>query len=132
MNKTVMKKWVKALRTGKYKQGTSFLKLTDNRSNKTYYCCLGVLCELYNEESKKNKKKMLSEKTRIDVYGHVHSFNNQKKILPNKVMNWSGLLDGAGDFNEPCCSFNSLVAMNDEGCSFKKIAKTIEKEWENL
>ena len=130
-----MKKWVKALRTGKYKQGNSFLKVTDKRSNKTYYCCLGVLCELYNEESKKNKKKMLSEKTRINElydHGHVHSFNNENTILPNKVMNWSGLSHQNGNFNKPCCGFDSLAAMNDEACSFKKIAKTIEKEWENL
>lgn len=40
MNKSVATKWVKALRSGKYKQGYKHLR----RDNK--YCCLGVLCEI--------------------------------------------------------------------------------------
>ncbi len=33
--------WVKALRSGRYKQGQSFL--CQKREGKFYYCCLGVL-----------------------------------------------------------------------------------------
>lgn len=38
MNKTIKKKWLTALRSGKYKQAYGQLKLGD------CYCCLGVLC----------------------------------------------------------------------------------------
>lgn len=40
MTKKLMKVWVEALRSGKYKQGKGFLR--DNRDN---YCCLGVFLE---------------------------------------------------------------------------------------
>lgn len=35
------RKWVKALRSGEYKQGHWQLK------NRDEYCCLGVLCDIY-------------------------------------------------------------------------------------
>lgn len=41
MNKKLAMKWVKALRSGEYKQGTG--KLNDGQGN---FCCLGVLCEI--------------------------------------------------------------------------------------
>jgi hypothetical protein len=48
VKKELKKKWVKALRSGKYNQTTSSLK--DYNS----YCCLGVLCEVaglkFNED----------------------------------------------------------------------------------
>lgn len=45
MKYNVMKKWVKALRSGKYKQGTDYLK------NDGKYCCLGVLCAITNSKN---------------------------------------------------------------------------------
>lgn len=40
MNSEIKKKWVEALRSGLYKQGTGRLRCNDN------YCCLGVLCDI--------------------------------------------------------------------------------------
>jgi len=40
MNKEIKDKWVKALRSGEYKQGRVYLQ-RDNR-----FCCLGVLCKV--------------------------------------------------------------------------------------
>lgn len=42
MNKTFKRKWVKALRSGRYEQGQSCLKQGDR------FCCLGVLCQITN------------------------------------------------------------------------------------
>ena len=42
MNKDIKQKWVKALRSGEYKQGSRFLHYEDK------FCCLGVLCDLMN------------------------------------------------------------------------------------
>ena len=39
------KKWVAALRSGKYKQGKG--QLYDNLDEK--YCCLGVACDLFHK-----------------------------------------------------------------------------------
>lgn len=41
MDAVLKQKWIDALRSGKYKQGKSYLKTKDGK-----YCCLGVLCEI--------------------------------------------------------------------------------------
>jgi len=124
MNKKVMKKWVKALLSGKYKQGQGLLKQTDHK-NVIIHCCLGVLCELYNEDMKEKKKKKLTEK--VDGFGVIR-FNKQPEHLPNIVKNWADLNDSVGSIG----AFDSLVTINDDGKTFKTIAKIIEKNWENL
>lgn len=40
MNKKIKKLWLKALRSGEYKQGKLALRI------KNKYCCLGVLCDI--------------------------------------------------------------------------------------
>ena len=96
MKKEVAKKWVKALRSGKYKQGDGCLKQTNLKKNKTYHCCLGVLCELYNEQMINNKKKKLNDD--VDKYG-LHSFEEDIEVLPDNVRQWAGLIGKAGSFN---------------------------------
>jgi hypothetical protein len=120
MKNKVMKKWVKALRSGKYKQGRDLLKQLDSK-NQPRHCCLGVLCELYNEEMKKNhKKSLVIEKTSNGFW--VNSG------LPTVVMNWSGVRDSTGFIENDLC----LTNLNDSGKGFKTIANIIEKNWENL
>lgn len=41
MNQEIKQKWLEALRSGRYKQGTGVL-----RRVKEEYCCLGVLCDV--------------------------------------------------------------------------------------
>ncbi len=43
--KKIKDKWVKALRSGKYKQGTGYRKSLDSKGT-PIYCCLGVAEEL--------------------------------------------------------------------------------------
>jgi hypothetical protein len=135
MKKTVMKKWVKALRSGKFKQTKNRLKRT-NTQGKVSHCCLGVLCELYNDEMIKNKKEKLKETIQSSAYHEkqvTHSFDGIDDILPKKVMNWSGLGTDDGGFDDPDTTKPSkLTEMNDEGKRFTTIANFIEKNWENL
>jgi hypothetical protein len=136
MKKTVMKKWVKALRSGKFKQGKEQLKKT-NPQGKVNHCCLGVLCELYNEEMIKNKKKKLKETTTNEYYEKqgthslTHSFDGIQDTLPKKVMNWSGVSNEYGKFYDSTEPLN-LVEMNDDGKRFTTIGNFIEKNWEKL
>lgn len=44
MNQEIKKRWVAALRSGDYKQGTGALRNADNK-----FCCLGVLCDLHSK-----------------------------------------------------------------------------------
>lgn len=44
MKPELKKRWVKALRSGKYKQGKNYLRRQTPEGDR--YCCLGVLCEI--------------------------------------------------------------------------------------
>jgi len=46
LKKDVKEKWLKALRSGNYKQG----EINLNNNNNTF-CCLGVLCDIYIKEN---------------------------------------------------------------------------------
>lgn len=88
MKKGYMKKWVKALRSGKYKQGRSFLKREDGT-----YCCLGVLTEVCGEPLSPSREAVLKEGTMVKsgiktAHGRVegytaldHQNDTQKKTF---------------------------------------------------
>lgn len=140
MKQNIMKQWIKALRSGKYKQGEGTLKQYDSKGQ-AQHCCLGVLCDLYNQNMKKNKKKTLPEK----VYDNDYDFSNgysrfdgKKEDLPKDVMKWAGLKNSFGKFYVEgfskglCLGENSLADLNDTGKKFKTISNIIEKNWEVL
>lgn len=138
-----MKKWIKALRSGKYKQGTGTLKQYDSKGN-AQHCCLGVLCELYNETMKKNKKKTLPEKIydNDSDFSHGYSrFGGKKEDLPKEVKDWAGMKNSMGEFYTGITYFGdyevekireNLADLNDSGKKFKTISNIIEKNWEVL
>lgn len=109
MDKKIKAKWVKALRSGDYKQGASALKsilakgepdfFNHNKAAKedtTVFCCLGVLCDIAGGA--------------LHNGAEYPSDRFSKKVgLPYKMQ-------------------KKLAEMNDGGVSFKKIATYIEKE----
>lgn len=129
MKQNIMKQWVKALRSGKYKQGTGTLKQYDSKGN-AQHCCLGVLCELYNQEMRKNKKKTIPEKIYDNdsnfSFGYTR-FDGSCDGLPKSVRDWSGVKNNIGQFET-----ENLADLNDLGKKFKTIADIIEKNWEVL
>jgi hypothetical protein len=137
MKTTVAKKWVKALRSGKFKQGTNFLKTSVK--NKVNHCCLGVLCELYDQEQKRKHKKRLNQTTER-IYHYVddklcYRIDNRVDVLPKAVQKWAGINDNSGNvsfINRVTFAYESLVDMNDGGCTFNRIAKVIEKYAERI
>ncbi len=132
MKKEVAKKWVKALRSGKYKQGQSWLKQYDKKGQERH-CCLGVLCELYNDEMKKKHKKSLNSKIVDGWAAQRISFNKNDQGLPAVVKKWAGMKDSLGYFVNTNREFSQCLAdMNDIGRKFTTIANTIEKNVENL
>jgi len=83
MNPEVKKKWVEALKSGKYKQGQRALHL--KTSDGSFFCCLGVLCDLYIKNVRTDVKwesEEHSEKQR--VFGEV-------VYLPKEVKEWADL-----------------------------------------
>lgn len=137
MNQTIKRKWVRALRSKKFKQGRRLLKYTTQRGA-VRHCCLGVLCELFNKERKQGAKerKVVANSdelspdarvaaTRLRVGGKavtVHVFRDEAEIPPRAVLRWAGL--SAGYFDN---DYAELAEMNDQGKSFATIAAHIEK-----
>lgn len=131
MNKTIAKKWIKALRSKKYARGESYLKQSVN--GKVKHCCLGVLCEIYNDDMKSNKKKTLkTRKKKLYLNNDYWTFNNSSGLLPYVVRKWASIKDEHGRFRQGTAAAVSLVALNDNGKSFNHIAKVIEKNVEKL
>lgn len=135
MNKKVKKKWVKALRSGKYKQTRETLK------DKHGYCCLGVLCDLAVQagiatwEVKDNNKIFqikTMEYSSIAVEGVKIPYLTAS-FVPKAVIEWAGLEEDNINFQNTdsadiIIKNNSLSSMNDDfEYSFKKIAKKIDK-----
>jgi hypothetical protein len=134
MKKSVMKKWVKALRSGEYKQTKGDLQ--DSKG----YCCLGVLCDIAQKEGV-----TVENGTRYDYdakgnlkeagkYIRGSSLNNQREVAL-----WAGIdvkKDGDGLVPLPNTGrrkYRNLAALNDEGGkSFKYIANIIEKLYKEL
>lgn len=115
------RKWVRALRSGKYKQTKEVLHRVTKRGKKEVhtYCCLGVACELYRKSGKPLGKKA--------EYGTI-IYADQQNFLPKKVMNWLGLDDDNGAID----SKDSLAARNDRGVPFSTIADVIVSKPEGL
>lgn len=117
MNAEVKAKWLAALRSGEYKQGTG--GLVQNGC----FCCLGVLCDLY------------AKQVGLDAW-HDDSFYSDGVFIsdegddlrdgncdfpPNEVVQWAGLAS-----ENPNAGKKTLSVENDDGVSFAEIADLIE------
>lgn len=141
MKKQIAKKWVKALRSGKYKQGKGYLKQF-NSKNEPRHCCLGVLCELYDQQMKKNHKKTLYTEEMEDKFSGTSfvRFDLVDGGLPKVVREWADIINPLGDFiisdidNQGYIydTKECLADLNDNGKKFSTIADIIEKNVENL
>lgn len=111
MKQDIAKKWVKALRSGKYKQTKEVL------FNGTGYCCLGVLCEVVGMSPTR------------DLRGF--HYDNMGLLLPEAAMQLSGIKTDGADLII-AGRYTTLANQNDHGKSFKQIANFIEKHWKDL
>jgi hypothetical protein len=105
MNKELKEKWIQALRSGKYKQGHLFL-----RNSRNGFCCLGVLCDVYNNTDwipSYNPETSYSYKTGTGL-----------SLIPKEVATEIGITDEQQ---------NQLSVRNDTGKSFIEIADYIER-----
>ena len=144
MMKTEIKaKWLEALRGGEYKQGQG--RLVKETAVGPTYCCLGVLCDLAQQEGVVEQKVVpcgCGEEDECSLNGVVgfigdhdspdgkhraHSFS----VLPFPVMEWAGL-----EFPDPMVrteagdgyySERYLSGLNDSGSDFSEIAELIEE-----
>lgn len=82
MNQNIKEKWVAALRSGEYEQGTAVLTQEDEDGN-IKHCCLGVLCQLALADG-------VDIKVDTSIYG-ILSYDDESTILPESVMHWAGV-----------------------------------------
>lgn len=104
--KQVIKLWIKALRSGEYKQTTQSLR--DSKG----FCCLGVLCDLARKDG--------GDKWEKDWSGYL--YNDSQGDLPSSMHSFIFT-------PEAKISPADLVHMNDTfNKSFKEIADVIEQK----
>jgi hypothetical protein len=128
VKKKIANMWITALRSGEYTQGYRALCRVDHNNNSKSYCCLGVLCDLYQKNQTKNKKKKLSVKPET-TGSTVIAFDSNSGVLPQAVQNWAGMSSFNGHI--PGGGPN-LVKMNDNGKTFIEISDQIEKHYKEL
>lgn len=100
MNEEMKVRWIEALRSGKYAQGKTNLR--DAADN---FCCLGVLCDLYDPNHWEPSE-------------YAYRYSGHSAMLPENIHAAINLDFDAGD---------TLMQMNDLGDSFNEIADYIEK-----
>ena len=111
------KKWVKALRSGKYKQAEAVLR------DDVGFCCLGVACDISQIGEWCND-------------GYKAGDDRDYSFLPIDVRDWLGLNSCSGAYFDSRGKSTSLIDKNDGNgkrrLSFKQIANIIEREPEGL
>jgi hypothetical protein len=101
MDKKVKAKWLKALRSGRYEQSANCL-----RSDKSSFCCLGVLCQIVKPRD--------WEQTGGGWYFSEDAYS----YPPPDFLKQVGLHSK---------SAKRLARMNDKGRDFEYIARQIER-----
>jgi hypothetical protein len=128
----VKTKWVKALRSGKYKQTQGCLAAQTENQKVPRFCCLGVLTDLY---AKEHGLQWYRPEGVEELY-----LDEEKSTLPAAVQKWAGIAtcDPAVFIPKPIVDYDKdlsnysgykreLSELNDdEGLSFKKIATLID------
>ena len=66
----IIKSWITALRSGKYKQGIGKLKAKGVDGTELCHCCLGVLCELAVEQGIIGPSTQRAENSYYYYFGH--------------------------------------------------------------
>lgn len=107
MDDELKRKWVEALRSGKYRQGRKQLRIRHPGGDDSY-CCLGVLCDLIAPD-------LWRRNAPHPTFSHESAV-----AMPNSNIR------GAARLRKT--EADELAAMNDNGMSFAEIAASIEAD----
>jgi hypothetical protein len=131
MNPEVKQKWIDALRSGKYDQGSEKLRSVQG------YCCLGVLCDLYSKEQSKDWDFVECEETNLQPKDYWY-FEGESEFLPDSVREWAGMacknpsvrVDVTDNDDEDDWFYHDEIAnLNDSGYTFKELSNVIEQQF---
>lgn len=119
MKKSIMKKWVQALRSGEYEQGYKTLVSVNDKGDDCF-CVLGVLCNIATEHG-------VGEWFH-NSYGDTIGSSKYGHLAPS-VQDWSGVRFGNGLLSHQI----SLIELNDaKGYTFLELADVIEEYYKEL
>lgn len=119
MKQDIAVKWAAALRSGQYSQAKSWLFESED-GEITGYCCLGVLCDLYQRET---------GHTIIKECDLGFSALGEPAVLPETVQSWAGMRTANGHLGDLPVS---LSQANDAGKTFNEIAAIIDRHQDIL
>lgn len=124
MNPEIKEQWIKALRSGEYKQGIGQLHYR-TKNGSSQFCCLGVLCDLAKQAGIVQEFGSSEDTTGVSVsyeIGAAPSGWRKTTYLPQAVVTWAGL-----PCKNPEVGAVSLAGRNDDGETFEEIANAIER-----
>lgn len=143
MKNEIKERWISALESGSYQQTTG--KLTNGDG----FCCLGVLCEIA-EQDQVVLKQIGNEDLGMVYVSKTDPKDRDSAVLPIAVMQWADMdssntilrlpvaevevggfdvdKDGSGWNEEDNTVTTSLADLNDNyGLSFEQIAEVVRK-----
>lgn len=111
MNKEVKERWLEALRSGKYKQGTGKLKC--QTKGELQYCCLGVLQELLHPEEFNPNPQTWDSNSVFTLTNDSQKFHwPTKQVLEEAKLTEDQMI--------------ALANLNDRSSNFDKVIEYIE------
>lgn len=124
MKPEIKERWLTALRSGEYRQGTG--QLRSEKDGDLFHCCLGVLCDLFvKEKNDPNIGWKIDEV--FDNITFTNGHDSEPATLPSSVKEWAEINE-----DNPLIDVNgmqdSIAAYNDDGGTFEEIAAIIEKQ----
>ncbi len=134
MKPKIAELWIEALNSGVYKQGKQCL-LHRELNGDEFYCCLGVLSDLYVKSHLGSDLKPIEYDFKLNrIYGMAY-FGEERAFLPKEVIKWAGMSSKKGSYNG---TKRSLTNDNDgderkiKPKTFKQIARVIRSKQEEL
>lgn len=132
MNNT-QKAWLKALRSGRYRQGKNALSTFDTETGGLTHCCLGVACQVSSLATAVHYGTTIKYRIKRgnNVARHATSSLTSDTDLYQRL-NLGKLVETTVDNVKTTIPLQDrLIIMNDdEGASFLEIADFIEAAWQ--
>lgn len=82
MDPDVKRRWLEALRSGRYEQANGYLSINGG------YCCLGVLCEVAVEDGVIYR---YDDDDSVVYASTAHEADSSRKVLPERAVIWADI-----------------------------------------
>ena len=124
MNQEILKKWLAALRSGEFEQGSDQL----HNPERGTHCCLGVLTQLWIDENPKERSWGPKEPCEFQ-YGKSYRTLWSYTGLPWEIRDWSGLedFDPPIDHDDDETVISAIYANDNLRWDFEQIANALER-----